>query len=268
MNSLGQKVRPNGTVTDTMWDTKYREELNKKQDDLLEYYIDVVKRQFLKATTYKPAEKIQNEQELMGFNISTNPYKRWDLFKKYYTRALEGGIPYVELNELVDDFEKFVDLKSFNTVGLLTDIKELKTKKGQKMAKLTFEYFGSKTSITVFPNDWENDLEFKVQKGNMVSITGHLVETNKQYSDDDYEIRFTSMRQLNVLINENNKCIIDLKDKNIEDVNFAVKKLAYSEKSDNLPVERVVIYKKDDKMLVLQGVLWINNPDKLLNYLR
>ena len=249
-------------------DKLYREELNKKQDDLLEYYIDVVKRQFLKATTYKPAEKIQNEQELMGFNISTNPYKRWDLFKKYYTRALEGGIPYVELNELVDDFEKFVDLKSFNTVGLLTDIKEFKTKKGQKMAKLTFEYFGSKTSITVFPNDWENDLEFKVQKGNMVSITGHLVETNKQYSDDDYEIRFTSMRQLNVLINENNKCIIDIKNKNIEDVNFAVKKLAYSEKSDNLPVERVVIYKKDDKMLVLQGVLWINNPDKLLNYLR
>lgn len=249
-------------------DKLYREELNKKQDDLLEYYIDVVKRQFLKATTYKPAEKIQNEQELMGFNISTNPYKRWDLFKKYYTRALEGGIPYVELNELVDDFEKFVDLKSFNTVGLLTDIKELKTKKGQKMAKLTFEYFGSKTTITVFPSDWENDLEFKVQKGNMVSITGHLVETNKQYSDDDYEIRFTSMRQLNVLINENNKCIIDLKDKNIEDVNFAVKKLAYSEKSDNLPVERVVVYKNGDKMLVLQGVLWINNPDKLLNYLR
>lgn len=249
-------------------DKLYREELKKKQDDLLEYYIDVVKRQFLKATAYKPAEKIQNEQELMGFNISTNPYKRWDLFKKYYTRALEGGIPYVELNDLVDDFEKFTDLKSFYTVGLLTDIKELKTKKGQKMAKLTFEYFGSKTTITVFPNDWENDLEFKVQKGNMVSITGHLVETNKQYSDDDYEIRFTSMRQLNVLINENNKCIIDLKDKNIEDVNFAVKKLAYSEKSDNLPVERVVIYKKGDKMLVLQGVLWINNPDKLLNYLR
>lgn len=249
-------------------DKLYREELNKKQDDLLEYYIDVVKRQFLKATTYKPAEKIQNEQELMGFNISTNPYKRWDLFKKYYTRALEGGIPYVELNDLVDDFEKFTDLKSFYTVGLLTDIKELKTKKGQKMAKLTFEYFGSKTTVTVFPSDWENDLEFKVQKGNMVSITGHLVETNKQYSDDDYEIRFTSMRQLNVLINENNKCIIDIKNKNIEDVNFAVKKLAYSEKSDNLPVERVVVYKKDDKMLVLQGILWINNPDKLLNYLR
>ena len=29
-------------------DKLYREELNKKQDDLLEYYIDVVKRQFLK----------------------------------------------------------------------------------------------------------------------------------------------------------------------------------------------------------------------------
>lgn len=249
-------------------DKLYREELNKKQDDLLEYYIDAVKRQFLKATTYKPAEKIQNEQELMGFNISTNPYKRWDLFKKYYTRTLDGGIPYIELNDLVDDFEKFTDLKSFYTVGLLTDIKELKTKKGQKMAKLTFEYFGSKTTITVFPSDWENNLEFKLQKGNMVSITGYLVETNKQYSDDDYEIRFTSMRQLNVLINENNKCIIDIKNKNIEDVNFAVKKLAYSEKSDNLPVERVVVYKNDDKMLVLQGVLWINNPDKLLNYLR
>ena len=249
-------------------DKLYREELNKKQDDLLEYYIDVVKRQFLKATTYKPAEKIQNEQELMGFNISTNPYKRWDLFKKYFTRNLEGSAPYIELNELTDNFDKFVDLKSFNTVGLLTDIKELKTKKGQKMAKLTFEYFGNKTSITVFPNDWENDLEFKVQKGNMVSITGYLVETNKQYSDDDYEIRFTSMRQLNVLINENNKCIIDLKDKKQDDVDFALKKLVYSEKSSNLPIERAVVYKINDRFIVLQGVLWINNPDKLLNYLR
>ena len=33
------------------------------------------------------------------------------------------------------------------------------------MAKLTFEYYGTKTTITVFSNKWENDLEFKVQKG-------------------------------------------------------------------------------------------------------
>lgn len=31
MSSLGQKARPNGMVADTMWDTKYREELNKRR---------------------------------------------------------------------------------------------------------------------------------------------------------------------------------------------------------------------------------------------
>ena len=246
------------------YDKDLKDKLNQEQNDIISYYIDLVKKKCLQYTNYIASEKIQFEQELMGFNISTNPYKRWDVFKKFIIKGIEQS--YIDLNELITNADLYSDLDTLYTVGLLTDIKEIKTKKGQRMAKLTFEYYGTKTTITVFSNKWENDLEFKVQKGNMVLIIGSLVEANKQYSDDDYEIRLKHLRQLNVLINENNKCIIDISDKNKDDIDYAVKRLAMQEQVDNLPIERSVIYKSGDNFIMLNGILWINNPYKLADY--
>lgn len=252
-------------LSTSKYDRELKETLNEKQENIITKYINMVKKKCLQYTNYVPTERIKYEQELMGFNISTNPYKRWDLFKKYMIKGLDS--PYIELNELISNPSNYIDLDKFYTVGLLIEIKEIKTKKGQRMAKLTFEYYGIKTSITIFPNKWENDLEFKVQKGNMALIIGSLVETDKRYSDEDYEIRLKHLRQLNVLINENNKCIIDLEDKNKEDIDYAVQKVSAQETVENLPIERSVIYKKDDKFIMLGGNLWINNPNRLVDYM-
>ena len=97
----------------------------------------------------------------------------------------------------------------------------------------------------------------------MISIVGKLIETNKQYTDEDYEIRAESIRQLNVLVNEHNKCIIDLKNKNREQIDSIVKQFSYQERQNNLPIERYVVYQIDDKYLILNGLCWINNVDKL-----
>lgn len=246
-----------------------KEELNIQQNNIIETYIENVNKHFLQYTTFSAKEKMINEQELLGFNISVNPYKRWNDFKKFFISNVGNkNLQYIELDDLMSNAEKYYDLEEFYTVGMLSDIKEIKTKKGQKMAKLTVECYGTKTTITVFPKVYENGLQNNLQKGNMVAITGTLVETNKQYTDEDYEIRFENIRQLNVLINENNKCIIDLDGKDRSKIDFSVKNFAYNEWKQNLPIEKCVMYRINGKYLILNGLCWINNPNKLLESIK
>lgn len=250
-------------LSSTKRDKLLKDEYTLKQDNVIKNGIESVQKHYLQFITYMPSEKISNEQELLGFNISTNPYKRWNNFKKYFIGDNKSNIKYVEMNDLFENSDNYINLPKFTTVGLLSNIKEIKTKKGGRMAKLTLEYYGVKTDITVFPKQWENNIEFKIQKGNLLMVVGRLVETNKQYSTEDYEIRLDSLRQLNVLVNENNKCIIDLTGKNVEDVNMAIKRYTLNERQENLPVERVVMLKYSNGYKILNGLHWVNNPEGL-----
>lgn len=250
-------------------DSLKKQEYTEKQETIIDIYIENTEKYFLQFSNFKPEERIVNEQELLGFNVSINPYKRWSDFKKFFvSKNNNNGVPYIEMNELIENGDKyFEELEKFNTVALLSDIKEIKTKKGDRMAKLTLEYYGVKTNITVFANQWQNDLEFKIKKGNMMSIVGKLIEANKQYTDNDYEIRLESIRQLNVLINEDNKCIINIDERDKDSVDIAIKKVSNEERLSNLPIEKCVMYRKNGKFIILCGLAWINNPDKLSNLL-
>lgn len=241
-----------------------RKEYTEQQERVLEESIKVVQKYFLQFTKFKTRERMQFEQELLGFNITTNPYKRWSTFKKFFISQNGENLPYIELNDLMSNSDKYFDLDKFYTVGILSDIKEIKTKRGQKMAKLTVEYYGAKAVITVFSNKWENNIEFKIQKGNMVCVTGDLVEANKKYSDTDYEIRLDTIQQLNVLMNEQNKCIINIDGKDRRKIDYLVKTFASQERKSNMPVEKCVMYKTGGKYIILNGLCWINNPNKLL----
>lgn len=240
-----------------------KQEYTIKQEKLIDIYCENTNKYFLKYTKYTPNERIQNEQELLGFNISTNPYKRWEDLKKFYINDKNSSIQYVDLNNLIENSEKYIDMYKFHTVGLLSDVKEIKTKKGDRMAKLTVEYYGSKASLTIFSKQWQENLELKIQKGNMISIVGRLVEANKQYSDTDYEIRVDSIRQLNILVNEDNKCIIDLNKLKREDVDYILNKFTEQERKQNLPIEKCVMYKIGGKYCITSGIHWVFNADKL-----
>lgn len=238
-----------------------KEIYNKEQENIVEKFKLNVNKYFLQFTKYTPSERIKNEQELLGFNVSTNPYKKWNDVKKFFIS--NNSIDYIDMNVLFENGEQNCNLDKFCTVGLLSDIKELKTKKGDRMARLTVEYYGIKTVITVFSNKWENNLEFKLQKGNLIVIVGKLTETNKQYSSEDYEIKFESIQQLNALVNENNKCIINIDNKDINFVNSIVNKISKQDRLQNLPIERIVLYQIGEKFKVLGGLNWINNADRL-----
>ena len=246
------------------YDIAKRKEYTDQQDRVIEANIKAIQKYFLQFSKFKTRESIQFEQELLGLNITTNPYKRWSTFKKFFVSQNGGNLPYIELNDLMSNGDKYFDVDKFYTVGILSDIKEIKTKRGQKMAKLTVEYYGAKAVITVFSNKWENNIEFKLQKGNMVCITGELVEANKQYSDTDYEIRLDTIQQLNVLMNEQNKCIVNIDGKDRTKIDYLVKTFASQERKSNMPIEKCVMYKTGGKYIILNGLCWINNPNKLL----
>lgn len=247
-------------------DVLKKQEYNIQQEKLMDRYIEGTKKYFLQFDHYTPRERIENEQNLLGFNITTNPYKRWNDFKKFYVSQNNASMPYVDMNKLIENGDSYVGLNKFYTVAVLNNIKEIKTKKGQLMAKLDIEYFGVKTSITAFPDTYSSIKE-KLQKGNMVCVTGRLVEANQQYSDDKYEIRLDNIQQLNVLVNENNKCIIKVTPEEKEVTDNIVKRFASTERRQNEPVERVVIYEMGGKYQILNGLCWINNPQKLLQEL-
>jgi hypothetical protein len=131
------------------------------------------------------------------------------------------------------------------------------------MAKLTVEHYGIRSTITVFPAQWENNLEFKIQKGNLLHIVGKLVEANKQYSSDDYELRFNSIRQLNILVNPNNKIHVDIGKHPIDKASELIKKISNEEREQFLPIEKVIIFDIDDKFYITSAFCWINNDNRV-----
>ena len=238
-----------------------KEKYTQRQNEILESYKENVEKNFLKYTGYHNAECIQNELDLLGFNITTNPYIKWGDIEKFFER--EDSIPYVKFNILVENGSEYLDIDKLHTVALLSDIKEIKTKKGDRMAKLTVEHYGIRSTITVFPTQWENNLEFKIQKGNLLHIVGKLVEANKQYSSDDYELRFNSIRQLNILVNPNNKIHVDIGKHPIDKASELIKKISNEEREQFLPIEKVIIFDIDDKFYITSAFCWINNDNRV-----
>lgn len=87
-------------------------------------------------------EQLQWERELLGLYISAHPIDKYEQFLHEKT---------VNLAEITGSH----DGKSMLIGGILTDIRELTTKKGDKMAFLTIEDKLNRFSVVVFPRTFE-----------------------------------------------------------------------------------------------------------------
>lgn len=243
------------------YDISLKEKYTQRQAELLEIHKENIEKNFLKYTKYQNSECIQNEIELLGFNITTNPYIKWNKIEPFFIK--ETSLPYVKFNTLIENGSEYLDVYKLHTVALLSDIKEIKTKKGDRMAKLTVEHCGARSTITVFPAQWENNLEFKIQKGNLLHIVCKLVEANKQYSSDDYEIKFYSIRQLNILVNPNNKIFVNVDKHPMDKAEKVIKKISNEEREQFLPIEKVVMFEIDKKYSITSVFCWVNNENRV-----
>jgi DNA polymerase-3 subunit alpha len=128
-------------------------------------------------------EWLQWERELLGLYLSQHP------LEIYKTFLMEQATP-------IADLQPGHDGKSVNIGGIITDIREITTKNGQKMAFVKIADLQSETELLLFPNSyqrttglWEQDKVLLVRgKVNAKDRDGNLAAEVKIMVDDAREI--------------------------------------------------------------------------------
>lgn len=132
-------------------------------------------------------EKLDAERELLGFYVSghpLDPYK--SLLRQVTTTSVEKILNDAREGKLAKKDDQPMDWKARKAAqanepqmgGILTAVKEITTKKGDRMAFLTLEDFGGKIEVVVFPKSYEKCKD-SVRTGNVVVVRG-AIEGNEQ----------------------------------------------------------------------------------------
>jgi DNA polymerase-3 subunit alpha len=132
-------------------------------------------------------EKLDAERELLGFYVSGHPLDPYrSLLRQVTTTSVEKIFEQAREGKLTPKSDGPMDWKARKASqanepalgGILTAVKEIMTKKGDRMAFLTLEDFGGKIEVVVFPKSYEKCKD-SVRTGNVVVVKGQ-VEGNEQ----------------------------------------------------------------------------------------
>ncbi len=94
---------------------------------------------------FTPEEKLQFEKELLGFYVSAHPLK----YAEKVAKILD--IEVINLSQLEEQKQR----KFINVIVMMTEIKQVITKKGDRMAILQVEDLTGKAKAIVFPKNYE-----------------------------------------------------------------------------------------------------------------
>ena len=114
------------------------------------------------------------ELELFGLYLSRHPVT--DLRVKY-----PNSVPLSEVNQ---HFDKFI-----NIIAYVDQIREITTKKGDKMAFIVGSDELATLDITLFPKIYKDNI--RIQKGDVIAVYGHI---EKRY--DKYQIIASKIAKL------------------------------------------------------------------------
>jgi DNA polymerase-3 subunit alpha len=112
------------------------------------------------------SERLKHERELTGFYISSHPLARYEATIQALATASTIG-----LSELSDGRE-------VKLCGIVTTVKSMLTKKGDRMAYLTLEDLQGMVEIIVFPDLYKNSADLVVPE-RLVRITGTVDRGDK-----------------------------------------------------------------------------------------
>ena len=139
--------------------------------DLLQRLADLAK---------KEAPKVSSDKLMSEFYTSMGFYEQ-------SIKKITPGFSHKFITE--QELSEFCDKDSVVVGGIISNIKSLTTKKGDKMGFLTLTDMNERIEITCFPESWERHRRsFKI--GNIVEISGLKSEYNgKQNSVQLIEIK-------------------------------------------------------------------------------
>lgn len=100
---------------------------------------------------FSPAEKLQQEKELLGFYISDHPLKEVSANAKLLTPTN------------LADLKEVGEATTITSIVLITDIKEITTKKGDRMAIVQIEDLTGSAEAVVFPKIYDKLKNFLVK---------------------------------------------------------------------------------------------------------
>jgi DNA polymerase-3 subunit alpha len=132
-------------------------------------------------------EKLEAERELLGFYVSGHPLDPYrSLLRSVTSTNVEKIMEQAREGKLTKKEEGPVDWKARKAAqasepqlgGILTSVKEISTKKGDRMAFLTLEDYGGKIEVICFPKTFEKCRD-SIRVGNVVVVRGQ-VEGNEQ----------------------------------------------------------------------------------------
>lgn len=247
-----------------------KEQIKRDLEALKTEYFNNICKELTLGDNYSNQEVKTNELELLGFSITTHPYKRWYKFEKYFTNNnIKNKLEYIALNDVLDMASVLYDSNTyFHTVGLISNIKQIKTKKSkEEMAILTIEFFNTKISCTLFPKDWAI-IKDDINICDMFSIVARIDEAYNfgvSQSIEKYILKALSFRKLSVLNNLDNKLILKVDDDNINNVIEVIKKVSYKDREAWKPINKAIFLQKDNKFIPISGLAWVNNSQDVIN---
>lgn len=108
---------------------------------------------------FAPAEKLKQEKELLGFYVSNHPLK------------MTGDAAAVYAPTALADLEPRGKRATVSAIVLISEIKKINTKKGDRMAFLQLEDMSAQVEGVVFPRDYER-LQHRLQKDARLVVWG------------------------------------------------------------------------------------------------
>ena len=123
------------------------------------------------APKFDPLERLKQEKEQLGFYVSGHPLEEYSDIIDYYTTASTQTLVAHPV-----DTEVFV-------AGMITEVKNLTTKKGDPMAVITFEDLEGSIEIVIFPEAYKTAGD--LIEGRVVWIRGKVNQNNRNRRSDD-----------------------------------------------------------------------------------
>ncbi|MBN1687875.1 MAG: DNA polymerase III subunit alpha [Candidatus Omnitrophica bacterium] len=107
------------------------------------------------------SQRLAYERELIGFYVTSHPLSKYAKTLKNYAIAS------------TDTLSEFRDQAEVTMGGIIDSIKEILTKKGDKMAFLTLQDLGGSCEVVVFPETYRNSLAL-LKKDAIVFVRGRI----------------------------------------------------------------------------------------------
>ena len=125
----------------------------------------------VEAPELDPLERLMREKEQLGFYVSGHPLEEYSDIIENYTSTSTQTFDKLRIDTEVD------------VAGMITEVRNHTTKKGESMAVIELEDLEGAVKVVVFPDAYKNSVE--LVEGKVVWIRGTIKPDNRNRNADD-----------------------------------------------------------------------------------